>query len=106
MKVIVIQTRDISDVMLSTALCNTLKLNQPDATVDMLTMNYCTGAVEAIPTSTTSSCSNAASAVNPATSSTSCWISARVATTSSSMRWGQLTGFLICLYSRFSRRIG
>ena len=49
MKFLVIQTRDIGDVMLSTALCNTLKKNYSAATVDMLTMDFSTGVVEGNP---------------------------------------------------------
>jgi heptosyltransferase III len=49
MKFLVIQTRDIGDVMLSTALCNSLKQGFPDAKVDMLTMDYCSGVVEGNP---------------------------------------------------------
>ncbi len=49
MKFLVIQTRDIGDVMLSTALCNTLKLNYPDAQVDMMTMSFSIGVVEGNP---------------------------------------------------------
>lgn len=45
MKFLVIQTRDIGDVMLSTALCNALKADDPAATVDMLTMSHCAGVV-------------------------------------------------------------
>lgn len=49
MKYLVIQTRDIGDVMLSTALCNALKAEHPDAQVDMLTMSHCAGVVEGNP---------------------------------------------------------
>lgn len=49
MKILVIQTRDIGDVMLSTSLCNSLKHAYPDALVDMLTMDYCAGVVEGNP---------------------------------------------------------
>jgi len=49
MKFLVIQTRDIGDVMLSTALCNTLKKNYFSATVDMLTMDHSIGVVEGNP---------------------------------------------------------
>ncbi len=49
MKYLVIQTRDIGDVMLSTALCNALKAERPDSQVDMLTMNHCAGVVQGNP---------------------------------------------------------
>ena len=49
MKFLVIQTRDIGDVMLSTALCNTIKKNHSTAIVDMLTMDHSTGVVEGNP---------------------------------------------------------
>lgn len=49
MKFLVIQTRDIGDVMLSTSLCNAIKLAHPEAMVDMMTMDYCCGVVEGNP---------------------------------------------------------
>lgn len=49
MKFLVIQTRDIGDVMLSTALCDALKASHPEAQVDMLTMSHCAGVVEGNP---------------------------------------------------------
>jgi len=49
MKILVIQTHDIGDVMLSTALCNALKSGYPDAQVDMMTMQHCAGVVEGNP---------------------------------------------------------
>jgi heptosyltransferase III len=49
MRILVIQTRDIGDVVLSTALCNALKAEHPDSQVDMLTMNHCAGVVEGNP---------------------------------------------------------
>jgi heptosyltransferase-3 len=48
-KYLVIQTRDIGDVMLSTALCTALKASHPKARVDMLTMSHCAGIVEGNP---------------------------------------------------------
>jgi len=49
MKILVIQTHDIGDVMLSTALCNALKTAYADAQVDMMTMQHCAGVVEGNP---------------------------------------------------------
>jgi len=49
MRFLVIQTRDIGDVLLSTALCNALKAAHPSASVDMLTMDHCVGVVEQNP---------------------------------------------------------
>jgi heptosyltransferase-3 len=49
MRYLVIQTRDIGDVMLSTALCNALNASHPDARVDMLTMDHCRGVVDGNP---------------------------------------------------------
>ena len=49
MKYLVIQTHDIGDVMISTALCNALKRTYPDAQIDMLTMDHCAGVVEGNP---------------------------------------------------------
>lgn len=49
MRFLVIQTRDIGDVLLSTALCNALKAGYPGASVDMLTMDHCVGVVERNP---------------------------------------------------------
>jgi len=49
MRFLVIQTRDIGDVLLSTALCNALKAAYPTASVDMLTMDHCVGVVEGNP---------------------------------------------------------
>jgi heptosyltransferase-3 len=49
MRFLVIQTRDIGDVLLSTALCNALKAAYPRASVDMLTMDHCVGVVERNP---------------------------------------------------------
>lgn len=48
-KILVIQTHDIGDVMLSTALCNALKSAYPEARVDMMTMAHCAGVVEGNP---------------------------------------------------------
>ena len=49
MKSLVIQTRDIGDVLLTTALCNALKRAQPGGQVHMLTMDHCAGVVEGNP---------------------------------------------------------
>ena len=49
MKILVLQTHDIGDVMLSTALCNALKTGYPHAQVDMMTMAHCAGVVEGNP---------------------------------------------------------
>ncbi len=106
MKFLVIQTRDIGDVMLSTALCNTLKLNHPDAHVDMLTMNYCTGVVEGNP--------NIDEIIVLERSQRGkigyIWkllrrIRARRYDVIINAQ-GQVTGLLICLFSLSSRRIG
>lgn len=49
MKTLVIQTRDIGDVLLSTALCNSIRRVRPDSEVHMLTMDHCAGVVEGNP---------------------------------------------------------
>ncbi|MEZ6015945.1 MAG: glycosyltransferase family 9 protein [Planctomycetota bacterium] len=49
MRFLVIQTRDIGDVLLSTALCDALKAAHPEASVDMLTMDHCAGVVQGNP---------------------------------------------------------
>lgn len=49
MKYLIIQTRDIGDVMLTSALCNALKAAYPQAEVDFLTMDYCAGVVDGNP---------------------------------------------------------
>ncbi|WP_108652499.1 glycosyltransferase family 9 protein [Dongshaea marina] len=46
MKYLVVQTKEIGDVLFSTSLCNTLKLNFPNAQVDYLVMDYCAGMAE------------------------------------------------------------
>lgn len=43
MKYLVIQTKQIGDVLISTALCNNLKQNDPTGTVHYLVMDYCVG---------------------------------------------------------------
>ena len=45
MRFLVIQTRDIGDVLISTALCNALAAAHPGSSVDMLTMSHCAGVV-------------------------------------------------------------
>lgn len=106
MKYLIIQTRDIGDVMLSTALCNALKQSYPEAQVDMLTMDHCVGVVEG----------------NPNIDEIIVLIKKR----RNSIRYvyrflkdirsrkydailnvqGQLVGLLTCLFSRSSRRVG
>jgi len=49
MRYLVIQTRDIGDVMLSTALCNSLRASHPDARVDMMTMDHSRGVADGNP---------------------------------------------------------
>ncbi len=46
---LVVQTRDIGDVLLSTALCGALGERCPGARVDMLTMSHCAGVVTGHP---------------------------------------------------------
>ncbi len=49
MKILVIQTRDIGDVLLSTALCNALKRGIEGVRVEMLTLDVSAGVVEGNP---------------------------------------------------------
>ncbi|MGL4930238.1 MAG: glycosyltransferase family 9 protein [Plesiomonas sp.] len=49
MKFLVVQTKEIGDVLVSTALCNTLKKNYPQAQVDYLVMDYCAPVAECNP---------------------------------------------------------
>ena len=49
MKVLVVQTKEIGDVLFSTAICNTLKLNDPQGRVDYLIMDYCRGMADGNP---------------------------------------------------------
>lgn len=106
MRYLVIQTRDIGDVMLSTALCNALKASHPDAVVDMMTMDHCRGVADG----------------NPNIDEVIVLVKAR----RNSVRYmfgflrrvrakkydvivnvqGQLIGLMSCLCSRSSRRIG
>ncbi|MFT5218988.1 MAG: heptosyltransferase-3 [Planctomycetota bacterium] len=106
MKYLVIQTRDIGDVMLSTALCNTLKENYPAAEVDMLTMDYCAGVVRGNP--------NISEIIEIKKSErnklgyilkTLCYIRAKKYDAIVNMQ-GQVVGLLCCLFSLSSRRIG
>lgn len=43
MKYLVVQTKQIGDVLISTALCNNLKQNDPSGEVHYLVMDYCAG---------------------------------------------------------------
>lgn len=48
-KFLVVQTKEIGDVLVSTALCNNLKQAYPQARVDYLVMDYCAGMAEGNP---------------------------------------------------------
>ena len=106
MKFLVIQTRDIGDVMLSTALCNTLKKNYPNAILDMLTMDHCTGVIEGNPfideiiILQKSQRKNVAYILKLLRS-----IRAKKYSVILNVQ-GQITGLLTCLFSQSSRRIG
>jgi heptosyltransferase-2 len=106
MKFLVIQTRDIGDVMLSTALCNTLKKNNPNSVVDMLTMDHCTGVIEGNPfideiiILKKSQRKNVTYILKLLRS-----IRARKYHVILNVQ-GQITGLLTCLFTRSSRRIG
>ncbi len=106
MKFLVIQTRDIGDVILSTALCITLKKNHPDSTVGMLTMDQSAGVLEG----------------NPFIDEILVLEKNRRGELGYMLKFlrsvrakkydvilnvqGQITGLLTCLFSRSSRRIG
>lgn len=49
MKYLVVQTKQIGDVLISTALCNNLKQNDPNGEVHYLVMDYCAGMAEGNP---------------------------------------------------------
>ncbi|WP_324017250.1 glycosyltransferase family 9 protein [Aeromonas hydrophila] len=49
MKYLVVQTKQIGDVLISTALCNNLKQNDPSGEVHYLVMDYCAGMAQGNP---------------------------------------------------------
>ena len=49
MKYLVVQTKQIGDVLISTALCNNLKQHDPNGEVHYLVMDYCAGMAEGNP---------------------------------------------------------
>ena len=49
MKYLVVQTKQIGDVLISTALCNNLKQHDPAGEVHYLVMDYCAGMAEGNP---------------------------------------------------------
>ncbi|WP_378080996.1 glycosyltransferase family 9 protein [Aeromonas bestiarum] len=49
MKYLVVQTKQIGDVLISTALCNNLKQNDPTGEVHYLVMDYCAGMAQGNP---------------------------------------------------------
>ncbi len=49
MKYLVVQTKQIGDVLISTALCNNLKQNETTGEVHYLVMDYCAGMAQGNP---------------------------------------------------------
>ena len=49
MKYLVVQTKQIGDVLISTALCNNLKQHDPAGEVHYLVMDYCAGMAQGNP---------------------------------------------------------
>ena len=45
-KILVIQLKQIGDVLLSSPICNTLKKNYPDSQIDYIVYDYTAGVVE------------------------------------------------------------
>lgn len=106
MKILVIQTHDIGDVMLSTALCNALKAAYAEAEIDMMAMEHCAGVVEGNPNIHEIIILHKSRRRNPRY--LYCFlmsIRARQYDVIVNMQ-GQIMGLLSCLFSRSSRRIG
>jgi len=106
MKFLVVQTKDIGDVLFSTAICNTLKLNFPEGQVDYLVMDYCRGMAEGNP--------NIDSVITVASNRQGNWFHVLgVMRRLRSRRYdvviniqGQIMGLLTCLLTGVPRRIG
>lgn len=106
MKYLVIQTHDIGDVLISTALCDALKLRYPEADIDFLVEDRCAGVVEGNPNiseiillnkSRRSNLRYALGLLN--------YIRVKKYDSIFNIQ-GQAIGLLVCLFSLSSRRIG
>jgi len=106
MKFLILQTHDIGDVLISTALCDALKLAYPQAEIDFFSEDRCAGVVEGNPNV------NEIILLNKSRRNSLRYVLGLLKYVRSKKYdcilnvQGQAVGLLICLFSRSSRRIG